>query len=249
MLAEARIGTSGFAYREWIGSVYPRGATSAQLLPLYAQRLPAVEISSTSTRLPSPDLLASWAGAVPHGFQFSLKAPNRIGQELASGKGAGRSMAAFLDIAGALGEHLGPVLVQVPETAKADRHALSAFLSALPEDVRVAFEFQHPSWNDDATLRLLSAHEAALVLNDSGEDPARLTLTAGFTYVRLRQDDERAVEAIDAWAGRLGLLARRGVDVYAFLKQDRKGAAVDRALRLASLLRTESELGEQAMLS
>ena len=75
MLAEARIGTSGFAYREWMGSVYPRGATAAQLLPLYAERLPAVEIVSSFTRLPSTEQLASWAASVPQGFQFALKAP------------------------------------------------------------------------------------------------------------------------------------------------------------------------------
>lgn len=249
MLAEARVGTSGFAYREWVGSVYPRGASSAQLLPLYAQRLSAVEISSTYTRLPSADLFSSWAEAVPHGFEFCLKAPQRIGQELAAGKTAARSMAAFLDVAGVLDQHLGPVLVQVPEHARADRRALAAFLTALPDGLRVAFEFHHPSWHDDATLRLLSARNAALVLTDCGETPPKLTVTAGFTYVRLRHDDERADEAVHEWSERLGLLARRGVDVYAFVKQDRKGLAVDRAMRLASLLRTESEIGEQAMLS
>ena len=52
-----------------------------------------------------------------------------------------------------------------------------------------------------------------------------------------------------SWAERLGLLTRRGVDVYAFLKHDRKGLAVDRASRLAALLRAESHVGEHAMLS
>ena len=43
MLSEAQVGTSGFAYREWVGTVYPRGAVTSQLLPLYAERLPAVQ--------------------------------------------------------------------------------------------------------------------------------------------------------------------------------------------------------------
>ena len=118
----------------------------------------------------------------------------------------------------------------------------------MPEDLRVAFEFHHPSWHDDATLRLLSEHEAALVLTDLGAGAPPLTITAGFTYVRIRRDDDRP-EAIDEWAEKLGLLARRGIDVYAFLKHDRRGLSVDRAARLAALLRTESDLGQQAMLS
>ena len=247
MPGDARVGTSGFAYREWIGSVYPRGATQGQLLPIYAQRLSAVEIS-TNARLPSPELLGSWASSVPPGFQFALKAPNRVAHELGAGRAVARSLGTFLDALERLGDSLGPLLVQVPETVKADRQALSAFLAALPQDLRVAFDFHHPSWHDDGTLRILSEHEAALVLTDQGDGAPRLTLTADFTYVRLRRDEDRP-EVIDEWAERLGLLTRRGIDVYAFLKHDRRGAAVDRAARLAALLRTESAIGEQAMLS
>lgn len=248
MPGDARIGTSGFAYREWVGSVYPRGATAGQLLPMYAERLSAVEVGSSNARAHTPELLASWAQSVPPGFQFAIKAPSRLGHEMGSPKAVARSLIPFLDAAARLGDALGPMLVQVPALVKADRHALAALLAALPEDLRVAFEFQHPSWHDDATLRLLSQHEAALVLTDSGEGVPRLTVTAQFTYVRIRRDDDRP-EVIDEWAERLGLLARRGIDVYAFLKHDRKGLAVDRAARLAALLRTESELGQQAMLS
>src|SRR5438477_112418 len=106
----------------------------------------------------------------------------------------------------------------------------------------------YPRGAPPAPLLARSAHEAALVLTDSGTGTPPLTVTADFTYVRIRSDDDRP-EVIDEWAERLGLLARRGVDVFAFLKHDRKGLAVDRAARLASLLRTESQVGEQAMLS
>ena len=247
MAGDARVGTSGFAHREWLGTVYPRGATQGQLLPMYAQRLSAVEISTT-TRVPSPELLASWAASVPPGFQFALKAPSRVAHELGAGKAVARSLGTFLDAVERLGDNLGPLLVQVPETVKADRRALATFLAALPQDLRVAFEFHHPSWHEDGTLRLLSEHEAALVLTDEGDGAPRVTLTADFTYVRIQRDDDRP-EAIEEWAERLGLLTRRGIDVYAFVKHDRRGAAVDRAARLAALLRTESGLGEQAMLS
>src|SRR3954454_19197515 len=118
MLGEAQVGTSGFAYREWVGSVYPRGATTSQLLPLYAQRLPAVEIASTYTRAPAPDQVAAWAASGPPGFSFCLKAPNRVGFDLGL-KGA-RILGGFLELIERLDDHLGPLLVQVPESVKAD---------------------------------------------------------------------------------------------------------------------------------
>jgi uncharacterized protein YecE (DUF72 family) len=243
MLAEARVGTSGFAYREWIGQVYPPEATLDELLPMYAQRLSGVELAS----LPS-GVASEWAAMVPPGFQFALKAPGRVAADFASGKGVSRAMGTFLEAAVGLGAALGPVLIQVPESRRADRRVLASFLAELPQGLRVAFEFKHPSWREDATLRLLSAHEAGLVLTDEGGGAPPLELTAGFTYVRIRGDDDRE-DALDAWAERLGGLARRGVDVYAFLQHDRRGLAVDRAMRLATLLRAESGVGEQAMLS
>jgi uncharacterized protein YecE (DUF72 family) len=240
MLAEARVGTIGFAYREWIGRVYPAEAVPEQLLPMYAARLSGVEL----TTFPG-ELAEEWGSAVPASFQFALKAPSRIASELLSNKPP-RAMAGFLEAASRLGDALGPVLIQVPEGRRADPRALGSFLSALPRGLRVAFEFRHPSWREDATLRVLSRHEAALVLCDDGQGCPRVDLTAGFTYVRIRRDD---AEAVDEWAERLGDLVRRGVDVYAFLRHDRRGLAVDRAMRLAALLRAESEVGEQAMLS
>src|SRR5438128_1298163 len=140
MFADARVGTSGFAYREWIGSVYPPGSAAADLLPMYAQRLGAVEIAATGARAPNRDILAAWAASVPAGFQFALKAPSRVAQDLGSGKNASRSLGPFLDALEPLGDALGPMLVQVPQAVKADRHALAAFLASLPEDLRVAFE-------------------------------------------------------------------------------------------------------------
>ena len=243
MLAEAHVGTSGFAHREWIGNVYPPEAVPHQLLPMYAQRLSAVELSA----LP-PDLAENWSASVPPSFQFAVKAPARVASELVAGKGASRATGAFIEIAARLGDALGPVLIQVPGSRSADAHALRSFLEALPRGLRVAFEFRHPSWRQDAILRLLSAHEAALVLNDEGLGAPRIELTAGFTYVRIRQDDD-STEAIDEWAERLGVLSRRGIDVYAFLKHDRRGTAVDAAMRLGALLRAESSVGEHAMLS
>lgn len=248
MLAEARVGTSGFAYREWIGSVYPPGANPSDLLQYYARQLSTVEIAAPSGRVPQSEQLAAWSSAVPPGFQFALKLPARITADLRLAKGAGRALGTFIEAAEELGEHLGPILVQLPAGFPADRTALSEFLRAAPRGVRLAFEFHHPSWHEDATLRVLSQNNAALVLSDHGEGAPRLELTADFTYVRIRREDDRP-DAWAEWSERLAMLTRRGVDVYAFLKHDRKGLAVERALRLSTLLRNESDVSEQPLLT
>ncbi len=248
MLAEARVGTSGFAYREWIGTVYPRGAAVSQLLPMDAERLPAVEIASSFSRVPSPEQLATWATQVPQGFEFALKAPARVSQELRLGSAGARALSGFLEQLENLGDHLGPILVQIPEKQAVDRKGLADFLSAVPSGLRLAMEFRHPSWREDATLRVLSEHNVALVLSDFGGAPPRIELTSDFTYIRIRRDDD-SPEIWAEWAERIAGLTRRGIDVYAFLKHDRKGLAVERAMRLASLCRSEYEVGEQPVLT
>lgn len=248
MLAEARVGTSGFAYREWIGTAYPRGAATSQLLPLYADRLSAVEIASTFTRLPPPEQLAAWKAQVPKGFEFALKAPARVSQEPRLGRSGARALTSFVEQLDELGDRLGPVLVQVSDKIAADRRGLAEFLEGSPREIRLAMEFHHPSWQDDATRRLLSAHNVALVLTDAGGAAPRIELTADFTYIRVRRDDD-APGIWSEWAERIAALTRRGVDVYAFLKHDRKGLALERAMRLATLCRAEYAVGEQPVLT
>jgi uncharacterized protein YecE (DUF72 family) len=155
-----------------------------------------------------------------------------------SGKIVAKGLGDLLEAVEPLGMALGPILIQVPQTVPADRNVLTDLLRAAPGELRLAFEFRHPTWSDESTLRLLSAHDAALVLSDHGEGPPRLTLTSGFTYVRIRRDDEQS-DVWSEWADRLATLVRRGVDVYGFLKHDRKGVSFDRARRLAMLLTAE----------
>jgi uncharacterized protein YecE (DUF72 family) len=243
MLAEARVGTSGFSYREWVGTVYPAGLSQAQMLALYASRLGAVEIQS---RLPDETTLASWAEAAPPGFEFALKVPGRL--DVRAGRAAARNVATLLEVAEPLQARLGPILVQLPHSLTADRSALNDFLAALPEGLRIAFELRHPSWHNEAVLRVLSAHNAALVLADYGAGPPRLLLTADFAYVRIRRDDDSS-EAWGQWSERLAALTRRGIDVYAFLKHDRKGLSLERSRRLAMLLRAEDAQSGQQLLT
>src|SRR5437868_10277212 len=68
-------GSSGFSYREWVGSLYPEGARADEYLRLYAERLPAVELNTSFYRLPTEEQFARWAAQTPPDFRFAVKAP------------------------------------------------------------------------------------------------------------------------------------------------------------------------------
>ena len=141
-LVTARVGTSGFSYKEWKGSFYPEDLTADAMLRYYAQRLPAVEINNTFYRMPKPELLVGWCEQVPDAFRFVLKASQRI-THFKRLKDVSEEVGYFLRVAATLGDRLGPILFQLPPNLKKDLPRLQDFLAVLPERARPAFEFRH----------------------------------------------------------------------------------------------------------
>ena len=96
------VGASGYSYKEWKGSFYPRDLPAADMLRYYAERLPAVEINNTFYRMPSKEILARWMEETPDGFTFVLKAPQRLTHQKRL-KDVGDSLPYFLDVSESLG--------------------------------------------------------------------------------------------------------------------------------------------------
>jgi len=67
------VGTSGWHYRHWLGSFYPKGLAASKMLEWYARQFDTVEINNTFYRLPPESVLETWRETVPAGFRFALK--------------------------------------------------------------------------------------------------------------------------------------------------------------------------------
>src|SRR5688572_12840653 len=63
-------GTSGYSYKEWLGSFYPEKLPAGEMLRYYAGRFATVEINNTFYRMPAEAMLARWAEEVPGSFAF-----------------------------------------------------------------------------------------------------------------------------------------------------------------------------------
>src|SRR5262245_40466258 len=179
-------GTSGYSYKEWVGSFYPEKLPASEMLRHYAQHLPTVEINNTFYRMPAEALLARWAQEVPEGFTFTLKAPRRI-THIKRIKGVEADVAEFSRRANALGERLGTFLFQLPPTLRKDLPRLRDFLAGLPAGRRVALEFRHQSWQDDEVYEALRARGAALCCAETDEGASPLVRTSDDAYLRLRR--------------------------------------------------------------
>ena len=198
------VGTSGFSYKEWKGSFYPKDLKNADMLRYYAERFSSVEINNTFYRMPKAEMLEGWRDQVPPGFLFVLKASQRITHRKRL-KDSGEPLDYLLKAAEGLGEQLGPILFQLPPYFKKDVERLGAFLEILPGGRPFAFEFRHESWTDDEVHGLLRDRNVALVCADteeSGDEGAPIVPTADWGYVRLRRCDYTPDE-LAPWADRI----------------------------------------------
>ena len=225
MAGRIRVGIGGWVYEPWRGSFYPQGLRQKDELAYVGQHLTATEINATYYSSQKPATFAGWAGAVPDGFQFAVKASRYCTNRKVLAE-AGESIARFVEQGiDELGDRLGPTLWQFMATKRFDPDDFGAFLKLLPASVagvplRHALEVRHESFDDPAFLSLAREAGAAVVLADHDEYPAITGHDVGFSYMRLMRasEDEPTGYARDdlvRWTDRAKAQAERG-DVFTF---------------------------------
>ncbi|MEV0352494.1 DUF72 domain-containing protein [Nonomuraea sp. NPDC050680] len=233
------VGTSGWQYKDWRGILYPQGVPQRLWLETYAEAFPTVESNNAFYRLPSPESFAGWRDRTPDGFVMAVKA-SRFLTHIKRLADPEEPVERLMNAASALKDKLGPILLQLPPTLKADPARLARCLDCFPKHVRVAVEPRHPSWWTDEVREILAARDAALCWADRlGRPVSPLWRTAGWGYVRLHEG--RATPwpsygdtALKTWAGRVKE-AGWG-DAYVYFNNDPGGAAVRNAIRFAKLV-------------
>ena len=179
------LGTSGWHYKDWRDRFYPPDIPQRAWLEFYASRFATVESNNAFYRLPEGDRFATWAASTPDDFVMAVKM-SRYLTHIKRLREPEEPVARFLDRVRHLGAKLGPVLLQLPPTLRADLDLLDATLSRFPANVRVAVEFRHDSWWTQETRSLLEQHGSALCLADRDSKPiAPLWRTTDWTYLRL----------------------------------------------------------------
>jgi uncharacterized protein YecE (DUF72 family) len=226
------VGTSGYSYPEWRGSFYPERFPAAEMLPYYAERFGTVELNNTFYRMPTAKTIAGWDRDTPPGFIFALKASRRITHD-ARLRDVAEPLRYLLDTAQALGAKLGPILFQLPPTFRKDPARLGQCLAVVPPGFRVAFEFRHASWFDEAVYGLLRARNAALCLADTESGTTPLVTTADFGYLRLR-DRDYTQEELTGWAAVAHRTEWR--DAFVYFKHEESGTGPELAQALLALL-------------
>jgi uncharacterized protein YecE (DUF72 family) len=221
--------------------VAPSFAQEGSHLERYAQRFGAVEINSCFYRPHQPKTYARWAASVADGFRFSVKLPRSITHD-AGLVGADELLLRFAAEAGALGDKLGCVLVQLPPSQRFDAAIATAFFTLLKQSFgcMIACEARHPTWfGDEATQVLIDAGVTRVIADPAKGQPGPHIATSGDMYVRLHGSPRVYYSSYDGGcithlAHDLAARAAAGRDVWVIFDNTAAGAAVPNALDLVS---------------
>jgi uncharacterized protein YecE (DUF72 family) len=184
------IGIAGWSIPKDHAAQFPAAGSH---LERYAARFPAVEINSSFYRPHMPKTYARWAASVPEDFRFAAKVPREIThyRRLAD---AADVLDRFLGEVGALGDKLGPLLVQLPPSLVYDPRIAADFFAALRRRFAgaVACEPRHRTWFDPPAERLLTEFQVARVAADPAVVPAAAPPGGGdgLVYNRLHGSPE-----------------------------------------------------------
>jgi uncharacterized protein YecE (DUF72 family) len=236
--AKIFIGAQGWNYEDWIGSFYPRGSRTKELLSLYASIFDTVEIDSTFYAIPSENSVKGWRQRTPANFNFSLKLPSEITHKNRLRESQG-ILEQFIQRISLLEYKLSCVLIQLPpDFSPNERPAFNQFIELLPSQVKFAVEFRDANWLTEETISALARKNVALTLADSRWIHRTQSFSfidnypADFAYVRWlgpreltdfsRIQLDRSKE-LEQWAAAFAALQKRAGTIYGYFNNHYQG--------------------------
>lgn len=255
------IGTSGFSYQDWVGSVYPADLPRREWLAFYSREFPTCELNFTYYRIPTAATLQGLAEKVPPGFLFSVKAYQGITHEREEPQQQIKQFTEALTPLIAEGK-FSCVLLQFPYSFHASRANLD-YLQRVREwfgELPCVVEFRSRDWINEHTFATLRSLNLGFCCVDQPRFenliPPIAVATAPIAYVRFhgrnrekwwqheesweRYDYAYSDEELSEWVPKIRQLDAEASLTLVYMNNHWQGQAVGTARQLRTLLeRTE----------
>jgi uncharacterized protein YecE (DUF72 family) len=233
------LGCAIWAYKGWIGEVFPSGSRAADFLTLYSDRFTTVEGNTTFYSIPSPETVARWKAETPSGFKFCPKLPKAFTHHGLLEPFIPNALN-FLELMQGLGDRLGPIFAQLPPSYSPDQfNDLTQFLQAWPQaSTPLALEVRHLDWFQEPYAskldQVLQTLQIGRVLLDTrpiyecNDDPQigserrkpqlplQFRVTAPFTLIRFisHPQQELNILYLEEWLQQIRQWLTQGVQVF-----------------------------------
>ncbi|MEX0647809.1 MAG: DUF72 domain-containing protein [Balneolaceae bacterium] len=242
MPGKIHIGTSGWNYKHWKGTFYPEDLSQKEWLDFYKDRLDTVEINNSFYRLPEKKTFIKWKNSVSGNFIFSAKASRYITHMKKLKGPPEESLKNMLDNFEGLGDHLKPILFQLPPNWKFNEERLKSFIDILPDNFLYTFELRDERWINDTSTDILKDRNIAFCIYELAGYQSPLNITADFVYIRLHGPGKEKYQGkytkkqLSGWADHLKDWQANNLDVYLYFDNDEQGFAAQNAMELKEMV-------------
>jgi len=221
-----RIGISGWRYKGWRGTFYPKDLVQRRELEFAAQHFDTIELNGSFYSLQRPQNFKQWHDLTPDDFVFAVKGSRYITHMLKLRNAETPLANFFAQGLLRLGKKLGPILWQFPPQFTFQPKKLQSFFDLLPrtqrdaaalathhdqrlkgrswleiekdQPIRHAIEIRHPSFDCPDFISLLRKNRIALVVADTVDWPLLMDVTADFVYCRLHGSEQLYASGYEA---------------------------------------------------
>lgn len=179
------IGCSGFHYKHWKESFYPKGLPMTKWFDYYSNTFDTLELNVTHYRFPRVGSLTDWYNRSNNNFLFAVKMFKGIThyKKLHDCK---RMVDEFYAIvAEGLQEKAACILYQFPPTFRYNETNMNRIVENLNAQIHNVVEFRHESWWNEQVYRICHQHNISFCGISHPDLPAEVVSTTPLLYYRM----------------------------------------------------------------
>jgi uncharacterized protein YecE (DUF72 family) len=251
------VGTSGYSYNEWVGTVYPEGTKPKDYLGCYAKLFSTVELNFSYYAMPKAENLSKLLEDGP-GVSFSIKAHRTLTHDIDAYKWQDEAKTYLAAMEPMLqAGRLEAILFQFPYsfhyTADNRRYLdkLLSFFKGVPQ----AVEFRTADWFSGKVIDGMRERGVPLVSLDMPQlpklPPLMDVVTSPLAYIRMHGRNQDAWwgsssweqynylysdEELESWGARIERIVRQAQRVLVYFNNHPLGKAARNANTLIKIL-------------
>lgn len=183
------IGTSGFYYKDWIGSFYPSNIKREDFFYFYSRIFNALEVNSSFYKIPPMSTTEKLAKIAPKDFKFTFKIPQTITHQFIFNNkdiyNFKKSLEPIIEQ-----NKLGGILAQFPYSFHKNHKNIQILMKTIEilKNIKIIVEFRSKEWIDDEILSILQENDAGFCNVDepdiSNLMPQTSITTSDIGYIR-----------------------------------------------------------------
>lgn len=261
------LGTSGYSFDDWKGTVYPENIKPSEMLRYYHSvwNFNSVELNFTYYRQPSYKSIVGITRKIPGEFVFSVKAPGKVTHEFwrnSSITEAYKNLNDFLEPLKILMKEnrMGMILFQFPYSFHLNESNMKYIKDisnyCIEKNHKIAIEFRNIEWADSNILKELSSYMTPVTVDEPkiGKLLPYIPLKSNnIAYFRFhgrnrnwfnaegskRYDYNYSKNELRRFANDVVKFLKEGTEVYVYFNNCYLGQSVNNALRFREILEGE----------